>query len=864
MKDFIIRLDDQKYKCMNIESSSKYYVPDSMSINVYYPHKVMLMSSHESINISLESGQEVFRLLDINKHDELLTSSISSIDYIDIDDIVSYNIESTGKLVDEMYLHNIYIILRGSSVAEYDVEMELEYPDSSVILNIISSFYPQVEEYEVNLRNIGVRLNQNITKAIYEGDVHDEDIDYILLNRKYKELLMCGLDIIDRKGSYKSLIDAFNWFGYRDIAHLREYWSQPENNRLYYQDINTIYDKTFNDITARAAQSTYISIYSCLNEYSGEYETDNKLELQEDGRGILPEPSPILKDIIYDISEMDLKLKLILLGNFYSTYFLPIHIDLLNSTVERISIPSINLKYNSIASYGVQTLINNLYNFTCNIDETYTMNNINVSSLMHTPGRMDTDDTVMWDDYCSIGVVPISEIKSDYELTDDDYNIFTANYYNGVGGLIPIEITPTTTDIIQSVHIILSTEYGDIYNKIVPIYKYNGDTMKMYISIKKSGNYTIHITPIGLSNQYTTKIYNTSIIPPSSVQMNVVLLKEKPIYSEIINKSYVTYSDINKASINYDTVYFNVNDDYSITFNEYPSSIYSNLLVNKNNTLYNNYIHTTNPSLCHNTITLLLDSKFKNSSVDEKYLDLLEDGNWEFKVPKYFYKSGDGENYEYYRDLNISIGEDYKSSKDLLDVMNNMEFISSYKFWVKTSLVYNGITDVEDGLLYNKGSVVGYISDRKQYINKSYLIGLRIKNNGVVSEDIPMIKCGDSSNIITNNTSELFYKNTYIPVMWEDYSNTQIIPDGSLFRLDPSITMLTGQENNISYKLYNKSTKQYKSIVRLSNPLLANDSSSDYNNMDTGVYDIIYYYTIPDISGDKSYEYNLPNAFIIS
>lgn len=105
------------------------------------------------------------------------------------------------------------------------------------------SIYGQTEiediRYKVNLNNVGVQLEDDVYDILYDSDINDNAIDYILLNRKRKEMLTNYRDIYDYIGSYKSLINSINYFGYNDLQ-LYEYYRNIDQSSYLYGKLHKI------------------------------------------------------------------------------------------------------------------------------------------------------------------------------------------------------------------------------------------------------------------------------------------------------------------------------------------------------------------------------------------------------------------------------------------------------------------------------------------------------------------------------------------------------------------------------------------------------------------------------------------------
>ena len=112
--------------------------------------------------------------------------------------------------------------------------------------------YGQTEEedirFKVELGNIGKLISPDEVFIFKEYDINEGGIDWIFLNKKRKEMLMNKDVIYSYIGSYKSLINAINYFGYNDLQ-LNEYYrnidaKSREFGKLFKVEIPDIFDNT--------------------------------------------------------------------------------------------------------------------------------------------------------------------------------------------------------------------------------------------------------------------------------------------------------------------------------------------------------------------------------------------------------------------------------------------------------------------------------------------------------------------------------------------------------------------------------------------------------------------------------------------
>lgn len=112
--------------------------------------------------------------------------------------------------------------------------------------------YGQTEEedirFKTELGNIGKLINPEEVFIFKEYDINEGGIDWPYLNKKRKEMLMVRDVIYPYIGSYKSLINAINYFGYNDLQ-LNEYYRNIDGGskdfgNLFKVEIPDIFDNT--------------------------------------------------------------------------------------------------------------------------------------------------------------------------------------------------------------------------------------------------------------------------------------------------------------------------------------------------------------------------------------------------------------------------------------------------------------------------------------------------------------------------------------------------------------------------------------------------------------------------------------------
>ena len=313
------------------ERNYRFYFDDNQSINIIYQKRLFFISDKERVSIEIldtpPTKNTVFFLFDY------ITAPTK------LEDIKKSKIVSTGAPIGDKYLHYVNIGSCSESEGEFIENIKID----NEIFEIAADFHGQDESLEILLHNQGVTLPKDIIRSLYDTNIHEKYIDWVVLNRKYKELLLNIMDIVYKKGSYKSLVSSLGWFEYGDMIKLNEYWSDSSLHILHQKDISTIYTPMIEEMMKMYMKTTFISLEYMLDEYDLEYITDNNGEVidkrfkyDKDGIDLTV---PILKDI-NEIQRKwsinDIALKMTLLGNYFSTYFMPIHMDLLFSSIENL------------------------------------------------------------------------------------------------------------------------------------------------------------------------------------------------------------------------------------------------------------------------------------------------------------------------------------------------------------------------------------------------------------------------------------------------------------------------------------------------------------------------------------------------
>ena len=499
----------------------------------------IVQSKLDDIHNSTYSG--VFTLLDINK----LDSHIVTMDNISYQDIqwmkcYRYNYIMGTTQYQGYYVYMLYFL--ASSDTAMEARQSFYINDNEYTIG--ADFYEDREELKIGLGNMGIEIPESVQRAIYPSNVHEEAKDDILMNRKYKELLMDYMDILGTRGNYTSLINSLNWFEYGDLLRLREFWRHDEWKKTIYSDneLQQVLAGKAKDILVNFTKTTYLGIYCAMQtekrlknadgidgSYIYDKDTyreivngyvvnpatlDNELPSEQEKIDVLlrhfsdgiseirpyvdahtqaevqaganfvrqssqyinddrfiGEGVPALMASAYKWSRTDMAIKMALLGNFYETYFMPIHLDLIHSTIEDIVYTNA-IKVIPIGKIDREDYVQSLGDVICNVKDKdiYVLGNVDVQSAYETlfserfvePDTYDPDK--LYNNFYSFEVtdfVDIIQPKDDShntgklydgdEATDPDLRNFMINHYGGVGVIIPFvfDIPCHTDDVLK-------------------------------------------------------------------------------------------------------------------------------------------------------------------------------------------------------------------------------------------------------------------------------------------------------------------------------------------------------------------------------------------------------------------------------
>ena len=450
-------------KTGNVYDGSAPYVhwfDDAQSTNINHIMTLGIITNHSQLSIELPENS-IFKIIDTNRLSSQV-ENIGGVDYLDVHDLtthrttINYQEEYRGR-----YLYLVYIY--AFSTVECEVIEELKINGDVYLVG--ADFYEENESLIIELINRGVEIPSIIQKAFYTSNYHEDNVDNILMNRKRKELLSNSCDIINNKGSLKSIYKSLQWFEYGDLVTLYELWSRMESGQVVYSEkkMSDFLEGNFSDYADRMTKTTFLSISLALKSIiKDEYDEDM---------------NPRVQEMIYKWAREDMALKISLLGNFYQTYFMPIHMSLNKASVDDMvftrtnKISSAPTGYRNDIQYYTSAI-------TCNVEnnDTFRLGNVSCQVGPNTVFGTQYNGETSYDDIKMIGVddVIVGTIDTD---NDKDTKTFYSQLYTGVGCIVPfrLSIPLIEGDKIKRSLILVNNNEDDSWNSNTDCHEYDGD-----------------------------------------------------------------------------------------------------------------------------------------------------------------------------------------------------------------------------------------------------------------------------------------------------------------------------------------------------------------------------------------------------
>jgi hypothetical protein len=520
-----------------------FWIDGEQSINLIYSKPICFISNQKEITVSIEDN-DVFTLVDPSKLINSKLETIYGFEYHNINSLKCTSLTSTGTAHHNYYVHIIYILASAKQPGEYVGQFKLD----DEVYNIGGDFYGENESLYVNLSNNGLEIPEVVQKAIYSVNLHEEKRDNITLNRKWKELLSNMWDVVANKGSYKSLFNSLEWFEYGENIKMCEVWKNLDTNHYFTKEVRQLLTDGFQNTLNGFVKTTYFALYYALEK--------NKVE---DGKVVLDEEkNPVLEAVTSKWSVQDLALKLCMLGNFYETYFMPIHLDLIQATIEDVVYTN-TFKVIQGNTFDRSDFVYNYEDIICNVKDgdVFRLNKVESSVGPDTLFGLSYDE--LQKEGVMIGVQrdPVEKLE-----TNKDWQQFASQLYNEIGAVVDfnIEIPLTNDDKIKREILVFKTFANKEWSYKTKIdYRILDGKINFSLFCPAEGEYDVRLQFDSLMGKTFTKHIKFSVIDTSNVAINVyriynmqMLDDEELGQTSIINDYIFTRRNVLKlGDINY-------------------------------------------------------------------------------------------------------------------------------------------------------------------------------------------------------------------------------------------------------------------------------------------------------------------------
>lgn len=195
-------------------------------------------------------------------------------------------------------------------------------------------FYGEVvaedERLKVLLQNLGATLDEGDFLLFKEHDISEQKADYILLNRKRKELLLELHNIKPFIGTYKAILNAIDFFGYTNLT-LKEYWVNISNNT---SSFGKLYAVPVPKSTVRGdmvRKKLTVDIPSSTMKKTSRFSLVYRLNKPNDGIDQWGIPTV---DTVFDLTPPEILIKLYGLKQKLQREYLPLNAKIIDITAE--------------------------------------------------------------------------------------------------------------------------------------------------------------------------------------------------------------------------------------------------------------------------------------------------------------------------------------------------------------------------------------------------------------------------------------------------------------------------------------------------------------------------------------------------
>lgn len=572
------------------ESPYIHWFPKEQSIDMIYTQPLCFISHKKYHDVTIEDS-EIFSLLDVNLLTEDNIENVNSFQYYNFNKLKTNSIKSIGVTYRNYYVHLIYI----SASSKQECECIVDFYIDDIKCKIGADFYKENEILKINLSNRGIELPNEIQKAIYDSNLYEDKIDNILINRKWKELLSNYWDVIANKGSYMSLYNSLKWFEYGDLVELFEVWKNTSDNTYNVKSVQAILSDRFYGTLNSFAKTTYYALYCALEK-----------PIIENGNYVYgKDGNPILRNITSKWSVVDLSLKLSLLGNFYETYFMPIHTELIHSTIEDIVYTDTTKICCGVVNERVD-YINNIQEFDIEFNPVHYLDRVQCyvggDTLFGTPVNQLSD----------VGIIGVQTDVPSINHVPEDLALFASQRYDEIGSVInfKVNIPLAQYDVIKRSQIFV---YHGGKSRSVVDHKILSGNFEFNILCQTEGNYKVTLQFDSVMGATYTKEIEFVVKDSGVSSINIYkIVPMVDIDTRVPDTLNPFHHRPNKLLVDYTTMLSKLSNDSNLPIESYK---YTQYIPTKES--------TTGPQLSHMLIfeNFTFDDPGDDSTIVKDFLD---------------------------------------------------------------------------------------------------------------------------------------------------------------------------------------------------------------------------------------------------
>jgi hypothetical protein len=311
-------------------------------------------------------------------------------------------------------------------------------PRTLLKVQVYGSTEIEEDRYNISLNNLGLKVDYEDEHIFSQSDIQEQGYDYILLNAKRKEMLSMFPEIYNYVGSYKSIINSINFFGWNDLE-FNEYYRNVNPTSPLYQKLHRVRIPDMFDNT--------VAGWTTNDWITGKYDNKNwkKINLFNLSYNITDEQGNDI--LLYSLDEIQIKLNL--LKKWLKRNMIPLSANLVDITgiaeTENTYYRQHDVSNQSTKIYSSSNteVVNFNYTSTLNFDTNYlfqinfyTLSGINPSgwtAKIQTFSRdLDTNNLVP-QKYYKIMKNDLEPFSFNADKIVDQYLYIETQYYNDYG-----------------------------------------------------------------------------------------------------------------------------------------------------------------------------------------------------------------------------------------------------------------------------------------------------------------------------------------------------------------------------------------------------------------------------------------------